>query len=172
MDGNEWEDSSSCILKAAVEGALIHLMQPGNSTESALQTQFPRITVAIDKLSGENMLNERPFYMSLIQALLRHKSKLSHGMRDMVVNKWLSWFKSKSGGSCMTSSVHECFLILLDEVRFDNSNYIPTLPQYLVNTRLFNIDACILFTSLVLNTFVVVFTWEHTLASGNMFNFC
>lgn len=115
-DGNEFDDSSSCcILRATSQGAMVHLLQPESSTEHALLIQFPRLSAAITKISGDGMLHDKPFYMSLIQVLLRHKSKLPHTVRDMVASNWLDWCKLTSKDGYIASSVHECFLILLDE---------------------------------------------------------
>jgi hypothetical protein len=116
--------TSFVAMKSLVEGALVQLMQPGNSNEMALLVQFPRFVVALDKLSsaGSSMLSERPFYMSLIQALLRHKNKLAHSTRDLVVNTWLTkWIQPPTSGTAgtfttLSSPAHECFVFLLNEV--------------------------------------------------------
>ena len=117
----EWEGTSSLYdLRAVVEGAFIHLLQPGNTNELALQNQFPRFVAALDKLSGGNMLNERPFLMSLTHALLRYKSKLPHSTRDLVTACMINWLKLEKDiplKTVMCSPLHECFMNLLNEVR-------------------------------------------------------
>jgi len=113
----EWKlpMSSQRTILDLVEGSLVLLLQPGVSNEAALLCQCPRFFVAINELSHGEMTEERCFFVSLSQALLRHKTKLPHSVRDMVVEAWLSWFKSRSGESCMTRAVHLCFLKLLNE---------------------------------------------------------
>lgn len=116
---NEWEGTSSLHdLRAVVEGAFVHLLQPGQSNEASLQNQFPRFVAALDKLSGGNMLNERPFLMSLTHALLRYKSKLPKGTRDLVTRcmiEWLSVKENVAPKTAMCSPLHECFIYLLNE---------------------------------------------------------
>jgi hypothetical protein len=114
----EWDGTSSLQdLRVIVEGAFIHLMQPGNTNEVALQNQFPRFVNALDKLSHGSMMHERPFFMSLSHALLRYKSKLPHSTRDLVTNVMIKWLrKSKdSNESSLCSALHECFMRLLNE---------------------------------------------------------
>jgi hypothetical protein len=116
---DEWEDSTHLdVLRSLTEGALVHICQPGNSTESSLAITFPKFDVALVNLSG-NLWNQRPFYISLIQALMRHKSKLSRPARDIVVAAWLEWLgprktKDSKEGS-MTSPSHEGLIMLLNE---------------------------------------------------------
>ena len=118
----EWEGTSSLYdIRAVVEGAFVHLLQPGNTSEVALQSQFPRFVAALDKLSGGNMLNEKPFFKSLTHALLRHKSKLPHGTRDLVTGCMLKWLRAEgddiSPKTVVCSPLLECFMYLLNEVR-------------------------------------------------------
>ena len=117
----EWEGTSTLLdIRAVVEGALVHLLQPGNSNESALRNQFPRFVAALDKLSGGNMLNERPFFMSLTHALLRYKSKLPHSTRDLVTGCMIKWLRPEddniSPKTATCSPLHECLMNLLNEV--------------------------------------------------------
>ena len=114
----EWDGTSSLQdLRVIVEGTFIHLMQPGNTNEVALQNQFPRLVNALDKLSDGNMMHERPFFMSLSHALLRYKSKLPHSTRDFVTNVMIKWLRmsKESNESSLCSALHECFMWLLNE---------------------------------------------------------
>jgi hypothetical protein len=116
----EWEGTSSLYdLRAVVEGAFVHVIQPGNTHELALQNQFPRFVAALDELSGGNMINERPFLKSLSHALLRYKSKLPHGTRDLITGCMIRWLKmggNISPETAVCSSLHQCFIYLLNEV--------------------------------------------------------
>ncbi|KAL9183552.1 hypothetical protein ACHAXT_004408 [Thalassiosira profunda] len=115
---DEWDRTSSLFdIRAVVEGALIHLLQPGNTSETAIKHQLPRFIAALDKLSGGNMLNERPFFVSLTNALLRYKSKLPHSIRDLVTGFMIRWLQAEgaSATSAICSPLHECFMHLLNE---------------------------------------------------------
>ena len=116
----EWEGTSLLHgLRVVVEGALVNLLQPGSTNEIALRDQFPRFVAALDKISGGNMLNERPFFISLAHALLRYKSKLAHSTRDLVTGCMIRWLRmggSVSSKMAMCSALHECFMYLLNEV--------------------------------------------------------
>ena len=117
----EWEGTTSLYdIRAVVEGAFVHLLQPGNTSEVALRSQFPRFVSALDKLSGGNMLNEKPFFKSLTHALLRHKSKLPQGTRDLVTGCMLKWLRAEGDGispkTAVCSPLLECFMNLLNEV--------------------------------------------------------
>ncbi len=106
------------VLRSLTEGALVHICQPGNTHESSLAITLPKFYKALMHLST-NLWNQRPFFISLIQALLRHKSKLSRASRDIVAAAWLEWLgpdktKNTKEGS-MTSPAHECFIMLLNE---------------------------------------------------------
>jgi len=98
-----------------VEGSFVHMLQPGESNEASLMLQIPRLVAVINQCGGGNMLNERHFFSSLSQALLKHKLKLSHGIRDLIVKNWLSWVKAPDGTSCVISAAHECLMRLLTE---------------------------------------------------------
>lgn len=114
---NEWEGTSSLHdIRAVVEGTLVRLLQ-GNTNETALKNQLPRFIAALDKLSGGNMLNERPFFMSLANALLRYKSKLPHSTRDSVTTLMIKWLaaEGESPKTAMCSPLLECFMYLLNE---------------------------------------------------------
>ncbi len=114
----EWNGTSSLQdLRVIVEGSFIHLLQPGNTNEVALQNQFPRFVNALDKLSDGNMIHDRSFFMSLSHALLRYKTKLPHSTRDLVTNVMIKWLRMSkdSNKSRLCSALHECFMRLLNE---------------------------------------------------------
>ncbi|KAL3781588.1 hypothetical protein HJC23_007108 [Cyclotella cryptica] len=115
----EWKGTSSLHdLKVVVEGAFVSLLFPGNTNEIALRHQFPRFVAALDALSGGNMLNERPFFMSLTSALLRYKTKLPHGTRDLVTGclvKWLRMGYNIPSETRLCSALHEALVNLLNE---------------------------------------------------------
>lgn len=121
LQTKEWEGTSLLYdLRAIMEGALVHLLQTDGTNEVALPWQFPRFVAALDRLSGGNMLDERPFLMSLTRTLLRYKSKLPHSTRDLVTGCLIKWLKiegSVSVETVITSQLHECFMLLLNEVR-------------------------------------------------------
>jgi hypothetical protein len=119
----EWDgsSSSSSVLLPLVQGSLIPLLMPKASNEMALLTQLPRFFTAIDALSGGEMLNEKQFYISLIQIILKHKSKLPHSVRDLIVKRWLKWFHSTNGSSIMLAPVHLYFIKMLNEVSFHHN---------------------------------------------------
>jgi bromodomain-containing protein 7/9 len=137
-----WEGTSHLeVVRALAEGASVHICQPGNSHESSLAITFPKFAVTLQELSA-NLWNERPFFISLIQELLRHKSKLSRAARNVVVSAWLEWLgpgkastmeEHKEGS--MTSAAHECFVMLLNEV----SQHVEVARFRVVSTNIFNI---------------------------------
>jgi hypothetical protein len=119
LSNDTWDDTTQLdVLRSLTEGALVHICQPGNTHESSLPITFPKFDKALVNLST-NLWNQRPFFMSLIQALLRHKSKLSRSARDVIVASWLEWLgpgktRDVKKGS-MTSASHESFALLLNE---------------------------------------------------------
>jgi hypothetical protein len=93
----------SPAIVALMQGALVHVCQPGNTNESSLAVSFPRFANALGTCGGD-----KPFFLSLVAALVRHRAKLGKTNRDAIVKCWLErWMKSKAG--------HECFVILLNE---------------------------------------------------------
>lgn len=114
-----WSQASHLhALRVLTEGALVHWCQP-NLNDASLALTFPRFATVLQKLST-NLWHERPFFVSLIQALIKHKSKLGRATRDVVVSTWLGWFGAEYNGNlgAMNSALHECFLLLLNEVSF------------------------------------------------------
>mmetsp|Transcript_26009 Transcript_26009/g.39937 ORF Transcript_26009/g.39937 Transcript_26009/m.39937 type:complete len:1041 (-) Transcript_26009:87-3209(-) len=137
---SSWEGVTGLhVARCLAEGALVHVCQP-NLNDTSLALTFPRFAIALRKLSC-NLWNERPFFVSLIKTLLKHKMKLAKLTRDEIVSAWLGWFvaaddnsKSSSEGSsstrrgnrsstsstrsmegAMCSALHENFLCLLNE---------------------------------------------------------
>lgn len=120
LKAESWGHNSEFpVILAMVEGALVHVSQVGNSHEGSLSVTFPKFCVALEQLTETNLWNERPFFLSLIQALLRHKSKLPRNVRDVIVSTWLKWLRTNKGDNqkygSMTSAAHECFILLLNE---------------------------------------------------------
>ena len=86
-----------------LQGALVHLCQPGNTYESSLAVTFPKFAIPL------RHCQDRPFFVSLIAALIRHKSKLGKTNRDAICKCWLQqWISNNLVG-------HECFVMLLNE---------------------------------------------------------
>jgi len=111
-------------LRAMVCGIVIQLIEPGDAiaaNEISLAVQFPRCVSILETVSDQGvMLNERPFWLAFARAALRHKSKLPHRTRDLIVNTWLKWFEEweeneRGGQSIMCAALHEIFILLLVE---------------------------------------------------------
>mmetsp|Transcript_17853 Transcript_17853/g.25238 ORF Transcript_17853/g.25238 Transcript_17853/m.25238 type:complete len:234 (+) Transcript_17853:2790-3491(+) len=131
-DNKFWEKDDNhltqqWVFRALVECAIVNLFLPGNSfTEMAISVQLPRLTEALENITGGDISEERPFFISLINALLRHKSKLSHIVRDLIINVWLNWFKVPRGPrKSMFCAVHECFIRLLNELASISNKVLP-----------------------------------------------
>lgn len=121
VESMAWQGSSSNHdMKTIVQGSLVNLLLPGNTNELALRHQFPRFVVALDMLSGGNMLHDKPFYASLTTVLLRYKSKLPHSTRDLVTECLLKWLGMGNADDEMRlcSSLHEALINLLNEVSY------------------------------------------------------
>mmetsp|Transcript_14689 Transcript_14689/g.21672 ORF Transcript_14689/g.21672 Transcript_14689/m.21672 type:complete len:907 (+) Transcript_14689:83-2803(+) len=107
------------VLRGLVEGAMVHVCQPGNSFDKSLAQTFPKFSDALTQLaSTPSLWEERTFFLSLVQAIARHKSKLRKEARDTIVSTWLGWLKDiskKDMKGSMFSSAHECFLMLINE---------------------------------------------------------
>jgi hypothetical protein len=133
-DWSKASPSSRVILRSIVQGALVHLLQPGNSNEMALKAQLPRFVDVLNRLAAshpQDLFDDRPFFLSMAHGLLRFKARLPHSIRDLVIRLWLGWLRS--GGSVgmgrvrtITCSLHELFIHLLNEVI--RSSAIPAMP--------------------------------------------
>jgi Bromodomain len=125
---DQWKTSSNIqAIIGLLEGALVYICRPGNAHESSLAVTYPKFAGALQEASV-TICDERAFFVCLIEALLRHKVKLKHEARDVVVEHWLGYLrkvtkrrkrkkgpkKQKKWGN-MTSAAHECLILLLNE---------------------------------------------------------
>jgi Bromodomain len=121
------ETSHSEVDVSLFAGSLVHLCQPVSKNETSLAVTFPKFAAALRSLSPM-LMNDRSFFLSLIFALLKHKSKLPRVTRDAVIDSWIDWLrrprvrsikgeddKGVEVDGSMTSSAHECFILLLNE---------------------------------------------------------
>lgn len=94
-------ETPSPAVTLVLQGALVHICQPGNTYESSLAVTFPKFGAVLSHC------HDRPFFLCLVSAVVRHK-KLSKTNRDAIVHGWMgSWITSPAG--------HECFILLLNE---------------------------------------------------------
>lgn len=108
----KWERNDQLqVAVALVEGALVHLCHPGNRSEASLSITFPKFSAALEQVSL-SLLDDRPFFVCLTQALLRHKTKLPRSTRDAVVTSWLSWLRKEGS---IRSAAHEFLVYLMNE---------------------------------------------------------
>lgn len=102
------------VAVSLIEGALVHVCQPGNAHESSLSVTFKKFATSLRYVAKTSLKDHRVFFQCLIRAILRHKAKLSKACRDVIVECWLDWLRS-FGDGCATSAAHECFMLLLNE---------------------------------------------------------
>jgi hypothetical protein len=103
------------VMASLVEGSLVHICQPGNANEASLPVTFPKFALALQHLSV-TLKDARAFFICLVYALLKQKSKLKKSTRDAVVDSWLNWLRNDgSDATTMTSAAHECLMLLLNE---------------------------------------------------------
>ena len=115
-----------------MEGALVHLCQPGTTTNASLAVTFPKFATAISHLSP-TFVQDRLFFQCLIRAIIRHKAKLSKVTRDAIVNAWIVWLSNHDGS--MVSAAHECFIQLLNDWSGIGNQILPrdTLLSFVAN---------------------------------------
>ncbi|CAB9507134.1 Bromodomain-containing protein 7 [Seminavis robusta] len=129
-DPEVWSTISSNNIQgvaALVQGALVHICLPGNSNEASLAVTYPKFAAVLAEASSA-ICDDRAFFAGLIDALLKHKSKLQRSTRDAVVSTWLDFLrkpprhakrkkgpkKQKKWGTS-TSAAHECLITLFNE---------------------------------------------------------
>lgn len=94
-------DTPSPAVTLVLQGALVHICQPGNTYESSLAVTFPKFVAVLSHC------HDRPFFLCLVSAVVRHK-KLSKTNRDAIVHGWMGpWITTPAG--------HECLILLLNE---------------------------------------------------------
>jgi hypothetical protein len=128
LDAKDWEFSSTSaagksseemqVAVSVVESALVHVCQPGMGNESSLAVTFPKFAVGLQSMSP-SLCQDRPFFLCLMQALLRYKSKLPKPARDAVISCWLGWLRHKTGDAggdgSVNSAGHEYLVRTLSE---------------------------------------------------------
>jgi bromodomain-containing protein 7/9 len=116
IDPDDWNgDKQTEVAVALVEGALVSICQPGNRNETSLSVTFPKFSMALQHISV-SLLEDRVFFLCLIQALLKHKTKLTKGTCNAIVEAWLQWLiREPSRVGSMTSAAHERLIFLLNE---------------------------------------------------------
>lgn len=119
ISSETWQNTKHLhVLRGLVEGAMVHVCQPGNSFDKSLAQTFPKFADALSQLAPTpHLWEDRTFFLSLVQAIARHKGKLRSEARDTIVSTWLGWLKDapNDGKGSMFSSAHESFLILINE---------------------------------------------------------
>ena len=60
------------------------------------------------------LLQDRIFFASLQEAILRYKTKLPRSARDSIVTAWLGWLK-EGGASALTTPAHEYLIKLIND---------------------------------------------------------
>jgi len=134
LAGDAWEltsDASSRteemqVAVSLVEGALVFVCQPAEKgDETTLAVTFPKLATALQRMSSPSSLRQdRPFFVCLVRAILRHKSKLPKQTRDAILESWLGWLKQGTGEVAdddrsdvgpVTSAAHEYLMRLLND---------------------------------------------------------
>ena len=126
---------------ALLQGAIVHLSQPGSTTETSLAVTYPKFATALAHMSRNagTFLQDRPFFQCLIRAILRHKAKLSKASRDAIVQSWLSWLSKaweQRKRVVMVSAAHECLIQLFNEWSSIGNQILPrdTLLLFVADT--------------------------------------
>ena len=114
IDHTAWVVSDQMeVAVSLIEGALVHVCQPGNANEASLAMTFEKFATALRHVAV-TLQHHRVFFQCLIGAILRHKAKLTRAARDVIVDCWLDWLRAVKKG-CAISAAHECFILLLNE---------------------------------------------------------
>mmetsp|Transcript_54941 Transcript_54941/g.66171 ORF Transcript_54941/g.66171 Transcript_54941/m.66171 type:complete len:663 (+) Transcript_54941:28-2016(+) len=116
-NGEDWEGTTRlCVLRALLQGALVHIIQPGSTNEVAFKSQCPRFVLLLEKCTArEQLVREGPFWMSLAVGLLRHKTKLPKGIRDIIFDVLELWLKNAPTDIALVSEGHRVTVWLLNE---------------------------------------------------------
>ena len=104
---------------ALIQGALVFLCQPGQGNDISLSVTFPKFALALQRLSS-SILEDRPFFVCLVDAVVKHKSKLPKVTRDAIIESWLGWLKAsrkreEDTGLVVASYAHEFLIRLFNE---------------------------------------------------------
>jgi bromodomain-containing protein 7/9 len=116
------EGTSYQATVALFEGAFVRICLPGNSQETSLAITFEKFAKALTALTL-CVWEERAFFMSLVPAILRHKTRLKPVVRDAIISTWMEWLstsntgesKKKQKNGAMMSASHEYLILLLNE---------------------------------------------------------
>lgn len=112
-----WVDGERMrVAVSLLEGELVYICQPDNTTEDSLSKTFPRYATALKDLSS-SFLDDRVFFGCLVNAIRRHKHKITKATRDAILASWMSWLSSKTSSKkgTMVSAAHEGLVMLLNE---------------------------------------------------------
>jgi hypothetical protein len=116
-DVGQWKSSSEHqVVVSLVQSAMVEMCQPGNGSDASLPLTYPKFSTALQNTSA-NLCSDRVFFLCLIKAILKHKSKLPKESRDVVVACWLTWLRKEGNDQrgSMASAAHECLVSLLNE---------------------------------------------------------
>lgn len=115
IDPSQWVANDQMeVATSLIEGALVHVCQPGNANDGSLAITFEKFASALIYVARNSLQDHRVFFQCLIRAIIRHKAKLTKPCRDAIVESWLNWLRSFDNG-CATSAAHECFVMLLND---------------------------------------------------------
>jgi hypothetical protein len=113
---HSWMDSTehkAHVAIALLQGSIIHLCLPGHHTETSLSITFPKFASALQGIADTSLLEDRLFFMSLQETILRYKTKLPRSARDSIVSAWLGWLQDGDTSSIF-SAAHEILVKLLN----------------------------------------------------------
>ena len=99
---------------ALLEGSLVHLCLPGNTSESSLGVSFGKFAAALPLVSA-TFRDDAAFFSCLVASIVRHKAKLTKEGRDAIIEAWLRWFQPSKDSDHACCRAHEYLVKLLDE---------------------------------------------------------